>query len=75
MLTQSKCYANIIIVQEVEPKSKEFRKGKGTEMEYKVIYRAGNFYQIIDKIFSEDSAYMVLTMVIKAGYEDARIEC
>lgn len=42
--------------------------------EYAVIYRQGGIYQIIDKIFSEDSAYMVLTMVIKAGYEDSRIE-
>lgn len=43
--------------------------------EYKVVYRSHDgFYQVIDKIFSEDSAYMVLTMVIKAGYEDAVIE-
>ena len=42
--------------------------------EYKIIYRDGNIYKIIDKIFSEDSAYMILTMVIKAGYEDSRIE-
>ena len=42
--------------------------------EYKIVYRHGDVYQIIDKIFSEDSAYMVLTVVIKAGYEDCRIE-
>ncbi len=43
--------------------------------EYKVVYRANDgIYQVIDKIFSEDSAYMVLTMVIKAEYEDATIE-
>lgn len=42
--------------------------------EYKVIYRVGNIYKVIDKIYSEDSAYMVLTMVIKAGYDDSRIE-
>ena len=42
--------------------------------EYKVIYRVGNIYNVIDKIYSEDSAYMVLAMVIKAGYEDSRIE-
>ena len=28
----------------------------------------------IDKIFDEDSAYMVLAMTIKAGYIDSRIE-
>lgn len=44
-------------------------------VEYKIVYRAPDgIYQIIDKIFSEDSAYMVLSMVLKAGYEDARIE-
>lgn len=43
--------------------------------EYKVVYRANDgIYKVIDKIFSEDSAYMVLAMVIKAGYEDAIIE-
>lgn len=42
--------------------------------EYKIIYRIGGSYSVIDKIFDEDSAYMVLTMVIKAGYEDSRIE-
>ena len=42
--------------------------------EYKVIYRDGDIYKIIDKIFSEDSAYAVLSMVIKAGFEDSRIE-
>jgi len=42
--------------------------------EYKVIYRDGEIYKVIDKIYSEDSAYMVLSMVIKAGYEDSRIE-
>lgn len=43
--------------------------------EYAVIYKAvDGIYQTIDKIYSEDSAYMVLTMVIKAGYEDSRIE-
>ena len=42
--------------------------------EYVVIYRDGDIYKIIDRIFSKDSAYMVLTMVIKAGYEDSRIE-
>lgn len=42
--------------------------------EYKVLYRMGETYKIIDKIYSEDNAYMVLAMVIKAGYEDSRIE-
>lgn len=42
--------------------------------EYNIIYRDGDIYKIIDKIYSEDSAYMVLSMVIKAGYEDSRIE-
>lgn len=42
--------------------------------EYKIVYRAGDIYKIIDKIYSEDSAYMILAMVIKAGYEDSRIE-
>lgn len=42
--------------------------------EYKVIYRDGDIYKVIDNIFSEDSAYEVLAMVIKAGYEDSRIE-
>ena len=42
--------------------------------EYKVIYRDNDIYKVIDKIFSEDSAYMILTMVIKAGYEDSKIE-
>lgn len=44
--------------------------------EYKIVYKNKheNIYQIIDKIYSEDSAYMILTMVIKAGYEDAIIE-
>lgn len=45
-------------------------------MEYIVVYRNENevVYKKIDKIFSEESAYMVLTMVLKAGYKDARIE-
>jgi hypothetical protein len=42
--------------------------------EYKIIYRDGDIYKIIDSIYSDDSAYMVLAMVIKAGHEDARIE-
>lgn len=42
--------------------------------EYAVIYRDGDIYKIIDKIYSEDSAYMVLAMVISAGYMDSRIE-
>lgn len=44
--------------------------------EYKIVYRNKheNIYQIIDKIYSEDSAYMILSMAIKAGYEDAIIE-
>ena len=42
--------------------------------EYVIIYRDGDAYKVIDKIYSEDSAYMVLTMVIKAGYKDSRIE-
>ena len=42
--------------------------------EYAVIYRHGDIYKIIDKIYDEDSAYMVLTMVIKAGFRDSRIE-
>ena len=42
--------------------------------EYKVVYRDGGIYKIIDKIFSEDSAYMILAMVMEAGYEDSRIE-
>ena len=43
-------------------------------IEYTIIYRDGDVYKTIDSITSEDSAYMILTMVIKAGYEDARIE-
>ena len=42
--------------------------------EYVIIYRDGDIYKIIDKIYSEDSAYMVLAMVITAGYKDSRIE-
>jgi hypothetical protein len=42
--------------------------------EYAVIYRDGDTYKIIDKIYDEDSAYMVLAMVIKAGFKDSRIE-
>ena len=42
--------------------------------EYAVIYRDGDIYKVIDNIFNEDSAYMILTMVIKAGYKDSRIE-
>lgn len=42
--------------------------------EYAIIYRDGGIYKIIDKIYSEDSAYMILAMVIKAGYNDSRIE-
>lgn len=42
--------------------------------EYKIIYRIGESYSVIDKIFNEDTAYMVLTMTIKAGYIDSRIE-
>lgn len=42
--------------------------------EYKIVYRDGEIYKIIDSIYSEDSAYMVLAMVIEAGYEDSRIE-
>lgn len=41
--------------------------------EYKIVYRDGEVYKIIDRICSEDSAYMILAMVIKAGYEDSRI--
>ena len=44
------------------------------DKEYVIVYRDGDFYKIIDKIFSEDSAYMVLAMVILAGYTDSRIE-
>lgn len=44
------------------------------DKEYVIVYRDGDFYKIIDKIFSEDSAYMVLSMVILAGHADARIE-
>ena len=42
--------------------------------EYAVIYRDKDIYKVIDKIYSEDSAYMILTMAIKLGYEDSRIE-
>ena len=42
--------------------------------EYAIIYRDGDIYKIIDKIYNEDSAYMALVMVIKAGYKDSRIE-
>lgn len=42
--------------------------------EYKIVYRDGEIYKTIGKIFDEDSAYMVLCMVIKAGYKDSRIE-
>lgn len=42
--------------------------------EYAIVYRDGDIYKIIDRIFSEDSAYMILAMVIKAGYKDSRIE-
>lgn len=42
--------------------------------EYKIIYRIGESYSSIDKIFNEDTAYMVLAMTIKAGYIDSRIE-
>jgi len=42
--------------------------------EYAIIYRDEDIYKIIDKICDEDSAYMVLTMVIKAGFKDSRIE-
>ena len=42
--------------------------------EYCVVYRDGDIYKIIDRIFSEDSAYIILALVIKAGYEDSRIE-
>lgn len=42
--------------------------------EYKIVYRDNDIYKIIDKIYSEDSAYMILAMVIKAGYEDSKIE-
>lgn len=42
--------------------------------EYKILYRDCDIYKIIDKIFDEDSAYMILCMVIKAGYTDSRIE-
>lgn len=42
--------------------------------EYHIIYRDGDFYKVINGINNEDSAYEVLMMVIKAGYEDARIE-
>lgn len=42
---------------------------------YIVIYRTRDgMYQMIDHIYNEDSAYAVLTMVIIAGYKDARIE-
>lgn len=43
--------------------------------EYKIVYRnKDGIYQIIDSIYSEDTAYMVLFMLIKLGYEDCRIE-
>ena len=42
--------------------------------EYKIIYRDGELYKIIDGINNEDSAYEVLAMVVKAGYKDSRIE-
>ena len=48
---------------------------KGINMaEYKIIYRDGNIYKIIGGINNEDSAYEFLAMVIKAGYNDSRIE-
>lgn len=43
-------------------------------VEYTIVYRDGDVYKTIDSIRKEDSAYMVLAMVMKAGYEDARIE-
>lgn len=43
-------------------------------IEYKIIYRDKDVYKIIDGIYTEDSAYMVLIMVMKAGYKDSRIE-
>lgn len=42
--------------------------------EYMIVYRHGDFYKKIKGIYGEDNAYMVLTMVIKAGYTDSRIE-
>lgn len=42
--------------------------------EYMIVYRDGDFYKTIKGIYDEDSAYMVLVMVIKAGYIDNRIE-
>lgn len=42
--------------------------------EYAVIYREGDVYRIIDKIYSEDSAYTILAMVIELGFLDSRIE-
>ena len=44
--------------------------------EYKIIYRwkGSEVYQILDKIYSEDTAYMILVFLEKAGCSDARIE-
>lgn len=42
--------------------------------EYKVIYRKGGIYKVIDKIYNEDTAYLVLALAIEAGYMDSRIE-
>ena len=46
---------------------------KNPKNEYKVIYRDGDIYKVIDGITNKDSAYMILAMVIKAGYDDSRI--
>lgn len=42
--------------------------------EYKVIYRKGEIYKVIDKIYNEDTAYLVFALAIEAGYLDSRIE-
>ena len=42
--------------------------------EYKVIYRKGEIYKVIDKIYNEDTAYLVLALAIEAGHLDSRIE-
>lgn len=43
------------------------------EQRYAIIYRVGDLYKIIKGIEGIDNAYMILTMVTKAGYTDCRI--
>lgn len=43
-------------------------------VEYKIIYRNNGIYKIVDSIYCEDAAYTTLALLLKAGYEDSRIE-